>query len=124
MKTMMLVALAALVAFAPHVSAQSGCTPTSADPSTLNEFDANGNHYYVEERGNPLGTSPPVPGSGFVLGDGTWIYQESNLLAGLQRGGIGLTGSCLPPDPAPCVIIDKDPINDETCGSGPDTIIE
>lgn len=35
---------------------------------------------YLHERGNP-------PGTGFVAGDGTWVYEETNGLAGLQLGG-------------------------------------
>ena len=49
---------------------------------------------YLHERGNP-------PGTGFLLGDGTWIYEESNSRAGLQVGGsaeIAAYQGCLNPD--------------------------
>lgn len=39
-----------------------------------------GTGHYLHERGDP-------PGTGFVLGDGTWIYEESNGVEGLQLGG-------------------------------------
>ena len=35
---------------------------------------------YVHERGDP-------PGTGYLLGGGTWIYEESNGIEGLQLGG-------------------------------------
>jgi hypothetical protein len=120
---LLLGSLLVLVAMAA-APALSLCVPTSADPGTYNRIDLpDGRTFYLEERGNPLGTQPPVPGSGFVLGDGTWLYEESNGLPGLQRGGIGLTGSCFPPQPAPCLVFDQDKINDETCGRGPDTLV-
>ena len=49
---------------------------------------------YVHERGDP-------PGTGYVNGDGTWIYEESNGIDGLQVGGAGETAAyqaCLNPD--------------------------
>ena len=76
------------------------CEPTSADPTTYNVVDVLGTTFYAEERGNPLGTSPPVPGSGLLLGQGTWVYEESNGWPGLQRAGL-----------------------DETCGFGGDALV-
>lgn len=49
---------------------------------------------YVHERGNP-------PGTGFLLGAGTWVYEESNSKSGLQVGGVGEAAEyagCLNPD--------------------------
>ena len=57
---------------------------------------------------------------GFVLADGTWIYVESNGVDGLQRGGS--SGPCLPSEDL-CLTSGVDPINDENCGHGPDTIV-
>ncbi len=129
------------LALATH---DSGCVYTSADPSTVNVFDTPlFGRLYDEERDNPVGTQPPVPGSGFLLGGGTWLRQESNGLPGMQRGycqsselpsptaplaAAGarddcLTGSCFPPSPLPCLIIDSDPIIDETCTHGGDRLI-
>lgn len=79
------------------------CIPTEADPGTYSEVTLpDGQTYYVEERGNPIGTYPPIPGSGFVLGEGTWVYREANTLPGLQRGDV---------------------VWDENCGYGPDDLI-
>lgn len=47
---------------------------------------------YLQDRGDP-------PGTGFALGDGTWIYEESNGIAGLQVGAAGDGFSdCASPD--------------------------
>ena len=49
---------------------------------------------YVHERGDP-------PGTGYVAGGGTWIYEESNGIDGLQVGGAGENAeyvNCLNPD--------------------------
>ena len=163
---MMLAPLAA----ATHAT---GCTPTSARPELINEIDAAGNEYYEEERceGGQYGTDgndhclrqdpgrdllgddgagllpgiphPAIHNEGFILSNGTWLYQESNPFGDtLQRGGTGLTGAWFPPGcdqtwtlsqfiesqtlpggTGPCLLIDEDPINDETCTHGPDTII-
>jgi len=96
------------------------CEPTEAPAWSYNVFFVNGNTYYIEERGGVYG--PTVPFSGMLLGGSTWIYQETNALTGLQRGGIGLLGSEFPPG-GPTLIYGEDPINDETCGNGPDQII-
>lgn len=57
------------------------------------EFSVPGGRY-IHERGSP-------PGTGYVAGDGTWIYEESNGIAGLQLGGpdedAAYTG-CVNPD--------------------------
>jgi len=132
MKTQLAIAFFTLAALAPVTTAQT-CTPGQADPATYNVIDLTGvgdHYYYLEERDTGL---PPVPGSGFVLANGTWLYYEENGLGGLQRGGIGLTGDCfpghgtIPPDPngdlIPCLIIDEDPITDENCGTSPDHIV-
>lgn len=69
------------------------------------------------------------------FGEGTWWYRESNGLAGLQRGGTAVGGPCFPPPVDPgtpdfpqddidaCVLVNTDPIDDENCEAGPDTII-
>ena len=49
---------------------------------------------YIHERGDP-------PGTGYVDGDGTWVYEESNGIDGLQVGGSGEAAAyvaCLNPD--------------------------
>ena len=126
MKTLaMFAALAVAASIVPLVNADHdiGCEPTSADPATYNIVDLpDGTRLYVEERAvpEPANTNPPIPGSGFVLADGTWIYQESNGVDGLQRGGTSIP--CLPAED-PCLVTGVDPVNDENCGHGPDTIL-
>jgi hypothetical protein len=132
MKTLTLVGLAFL-ALAPLATAthDTGCVFTFADPASTNVIVSplDGRTFYDEERGNPLGV--PVPLSGFFIGpgpeplagQGTWLYEETNGLANLQRGGIGLTGSCFPADGDLCLLIDEDPIEDENCTHGRDAII-
>lgn len=160
MKTLTLVGLA-LLALAPLANAThvDPCEVASAPVGSYLEIDTpDGKKYYQEERGNPFGT--PIPMSGFFFGadadgdgvpellegEGSWTYEESNGLVGLQRGGIGLLGDWFPPgcdqewgplvnlttpsvhpenapEGVPCLIIDEDPINDETCHAGPDTLI-
>jgi len=131
MKTIaILAALAVAGSLVPFVNADHdiGCEPSSADPASYNRIDLpDGTILYVEERavGEPANTNPPVPGSGFVLGiagegEGTWIYQESNGVDGLQRGGTSIP--CLPAED-PCLVTGVDPVNDENCGHGPDTIL-
>lgn len=80
-------------------------------------------------------TSIPVPllHKTFYISDDGFIYEETNGLEGLQRGGIGLLGDWFPPgcdqewEPTdgtvPCLIVDEDPINSQTCGHGPDALI-
>jgi hypothetical protein len=49
---------------------------------------------YIHERGDP-------PGTGYVAGGGTWIYEEANGIDGLQIGGSGEDAAytaCLNPD--------------------------
>lgn len=36
--------------------------------------------YWLDDRGDPIGT-------GLITGDGTWVYEESNGVEGLQVGG-------------------------------------
>ena len=138
-------------AWADH---DAGCVATGADPATMTTFDLSGRVvplwgslgiWYVEERGvpPPLNTDPAIPGSGFILGDGTWAYEESNGVPGLQRGGCGglmwtpapppglpvspqgpaAANRCTPclPFEDPC-LFGVDPVNDENCGHGPDTL--
>lgn len=78
------------------------CVPESANPEDINQVDVGDATFYIEERDSELG---PVPGSGLFFGGGTWIYEESNGLPGMQRGGSGET------------------VTDESCGHGPDTLI-
>lgn len=88
------------------------CTPTSADPATYEILPIPGKTFYHEERNSPAG--PSFPGLGFLLGDGTWVYEESNGLPGLQRGGSSLDVEWF--------AFNTDSVNDETCGAGPDTL--
>ncbi len=59
---------------------------------------------------------------------GVWLYEETNGLAGLQRGGTGALGTIFPPLPiiSSCVllcVIGTDPITDYSCGYGPDHLV-
>lgn len=73
-------------AAAAEPAAPSG--PTEDDWATFNPdgtCDAKGEiavpgGIYLHDRGSP-------PGTGFFLGAGTWVYEESNSLPGLQLGG-------------------------------------
>jgi len=173
MKTLTMVGIFALIIFAPLAAAThgTGCVPTSAKASSINEINAARNKDYIKERcergahgddgddhclrqdpgRDLLGDDgagllpgiphPAIPGEGFLMANGSWIYQENNTLEGLQRGGVGLTGTWIPPDcdetwhisqlfnshrlpnGPPCLLIDEDPINDGTCTHGLDTII-
>ena len=67
-----LLALALPVATADHQDAETCTVDTAIAVGDL----------YVDERGT-LG----VPGSGAVLGGGTWFYMESNGVEGLQLDG-------------------------------------
>jgi hypothetical protein len=122
-------------AFLPaDVSTAQTCVPTGADPATYLTVVVAGRTFYQEERGNPVGT--PVPFSGLLLGpdldgdgvpefgegQGSWTYEETNGLEGLQRGGVGLFGDDFPPGSSQPLIVGEDPINDETCGGGPDSL--
>jgi hypothetical protein len=119
----------------PSMASAEDCYPEYAPYCSYNWYVVAGERYYVEERNSPqclLGA--PVPGAGTVSG-GTWIYQESNGIAGLQRGGVGYLGDYFPPacdlnwelypqhGTYPCLITQWDYINDENCGNGPDTLI-
>lgn len=56
------------------------------------EIDIEG--IYLHERGDP-------PGTGYALGGGTWVYEETNGLPGMQVGGAGESAEyvgCLNPD--------------------------
>src|SRR5687767_10914103 len=113
------------------------CTPTQADPSTVQHVRSpDGRLFYLEERGTPL--PYPVPLSGFLLGEGTAVYEETFAVVGLQRGGCSpgylpgppraqddclTSGRDLCPTrdtPVPCIVWDWDPIMDENCGHGSD----
>lgn len=110
------------LAVLPTVPADPGCEPTAADSSTVNVVPIQGATYYLEERETmgPLQTSPVLPGSGLLLGQGTWAYRESNGLPGLQRGGPGMT-ICSPTAPL-CVRPASDPVEDEACGAPADEL--
>src|SRR5688572_13042402 len=101
------------------IGGSQGCFPTSPNPATVNTFSdpLTGNLYYIEVRGSSIPTSPPLPGSGLLLGQGTWVYQETNGLWDLQRGGVGAMGTCFPPMP-PCLLVGQDPLTDVNCGAG------
>jgi hypothetical protein len=107
----------ALVAPLTAATHDTGCVITSwQGPVSVIVSPVDGRSFYIIE------DSPPgVPGGG-LPGDGIWVYEESNGLGGIQRGGVGLTGSCLPPEPF-CLLIGADPIIDETCGHGPDRLV-
>jgi hypothetical protein len=121
MRTLILVAVG-LLTIAPFGAANhdAGCVPGGADPATYNVIVSplDGRTFYIEERGDPLGA--PVPGSGFLLGDGTWTWEETNGLPGLQRGG---EERCYPSDDL-CIFIEVGlGPEDENCGHGPDRLI-
>jgi len=125
-------AFAALsIAVLSPASAQ-GCVPDQAWNVIEVDLRPVDHLYYLEDRGCPT-PDTMFPSCGVLIGDGTWVYYESNGVPGLQRGGIGLTGDCfpghgtIPPDPSgdlvPCLLIDEDPITDDACGAGPDHIL-
>lgn len=70
----------ALFATMPSALADDPPTGCQADgPLKYQEISAGGQTFYIEDRqfvANDAGTQ-----------DGTWVYQESNGVAGLQRGG-------------------------------------
>ncbi len=101
-KTIAMTLALALFAFTGVGSAaEEPCTVTSADPASVITVG----DIYIEDR-----DGAGVPGSGLIVGGGTWVYQESNGLPGLQRGGSSAIG-------------EEDSVNDETCGAMPDTLI-
>lgn len=141
--------LAALIGLAmlsvPGAFAQ--CVVTSApvgdlsidQPDSLNGFD------YAEERQNCVAsstpdesrgvgcgydmapaTSPPPYGWGARFGEGTWTYEETNGIAGLQAGGSSFvllqeTPGC---GTVPCLFFSADdPVEDGHCGAGPDRLV-
>lgn len=130
-----------VLAIAPVAGASHpACTPEAASWSTYtfqclpvddqNDMDPHAECIYFEERGGIAvvfgGDAYVVPGSGYALGDGSWQYDETWAVNGLQRGGIGVFGDYFPPgcDPdSTCILIDEDPITDENCGHGPDVAI-
>jgi hypothetical protein len=101
--------LAAPLAASSH---NTGCPLESADPATYNVFFLPWQRY-VEERNvpPPLNPVPPIAGTGAAAGDGTWIYDETNGVPGLQRGG-AMPGGLL-----------VDPLLDENCDHGPDSLV-
>jgi hypothetical protein len=101
------------------------CVPGQADPSTVIVIDhpVTGQKFYWEETGNPLGTNPPIPGTGYLLGGGTWMYEESNTVPGLQRGFISLFCEPFPGEPLPPLWSACNSPMDKSCGHGPDTMI-
>jgi hypothetical protein len=121
MKTVPL-ALALLSAWVPFAAAthDSGCVPTSVDPTTylLVVSPVDGRTFYDLEEN--IGPNPYIPGGGVIWASGTWFYEEVNALAGLQRGDVGVFGPCIDPF---CTFIDEDPVLDETCGHGPDDLL-
>jgi len=146
MKTLPTLGILSFVMLAPMAASQDDCVPTSVNPETYWQFDLGSQTFYIEERNSLIADlipgSPAVPMAGLLTGDGTWIYEETNGLAGLQRGGVGLLGDWFPPgcdqdwrvvvepghvsipNAPPCLIINEDPITDVTCnGEGPDHVI-
>jgi hypothetical protein len=92
-----LAAAAAAVAALPANPAQAQC-----ETSTLLEIPLGVTTFYYDDRSE----LPPVPG--YIVGpSGTWIYEEQNGQASLQRGGThwttGYTGVELPGETEICV---------------------
>jgi hypothetical protein len=141
LKALGLGGVAALIAIA-MVSATglAQCTVTSAPASDVNTVPGVvTGAIYIEERqncvNNPAGNrgtgcgydeappvSPPPVMWGFIFGGGSWFYEEQNGLPGMQAGGFGIIPETPGCGTIPCIIFD-DPVNDETCGSGPDRLI-
>lgn len=147
-----LMAVAVPIASGMHDSGT--CIPTSADPSTYNEIVippsplSRGTTYYVYEHEAPQSGMPkPIPGSGFLFGNGIATYEEGNGLPGLQRGNFcgegisqnliklactmdppwtGLPPGCSwnqewnPTDGSVPCFRQMDPVWDETCEHGAD----
>lgn len=93
-----------------------GCVPEgTANAITLGFGGIGSGTYYLEPR-------PLILALGILVSE-WWLYEETNGVPWLQRGGIGLLGSSFPPSPLPGVISNEDPINDENCGHGRDRVI-
>lgn len=127
-----IVAIAVIVqgGYAMHTS---GCVPEAADSSTYTMVTPpDGGTYYVEERPNDGSSgsgsgydveppmAPPPPAWGFLVGDGTYVYEEGNGVPGLQRGDEGALGPCLVTILVFCILSQIDQVADENCGHGPD----
>lgn len=138
------------IANATHVP---NCEPSSAPPGSYWEIPVGDRLIYQEERGNPVAPlgvmtapglsylfGPDRDGDGVgepLEGEGSWTYQENNVYAGLQRGGDegGSLGGLFPPGcdanpnwhlsdkTVPCLIVEFDPIEDETCHQGADYLM-
>ena len=162
MKPMILPGLLAIAMMVPTAAAEE-CIPTYADPSTQYSLTVNGHLYYFQgvckrddgqdhclrnDAGDDLLGAPGLtggvphpttPGEGFVVGDGTSWYEETNGMDQLQRGSQGISNIISPYNPigcdaswhpddhpalpggtGPCLVQGFDPIEDETCGFGPD----
>jgi hypothetical protein len=99
-----------------------GCVPTAAEYYT--EFIVNGELYYLIESEPLVVANTPVPGSGFLIGRGTWIYKEINGLLGPQQPG----DDCKPFFPTPETLLYHlthpcDPNFAEDCGHGSDEYV-
>lgn len=139
-----LIAGIAAIALGAAPNAYAECVVTSAPPETLSvnlpgnptDFD------YAEERelcvasGTPdkargegcgyqvdFPVRPPPFLWGFMFGEGTWRYDETNGLPGLQAGALA---TAIPGTPGcgtiPCIIFGEQ-VYDETCGHGWDRLL-
>ena len=66
----------------------------------------------------PPAMPPPVQW-GRQFGEGTWLYEESNGLPGLQAGGLSMP-ICLGEN---VCVLGGEQIEDETCGAGSDLLL-
>ena len=112
---LLFVLIAASSAMATH---PGPCTPSQADPATVVVIPISASQIsYIEERDvpEPLKTYPPTPFSGAFFGNGTWIYEESGHLPGLQRGANGCFDQTF-------IFCSESYVMDEDCGHGRDSL--
>ena len=92
-------AVALVAGLAGAAPAQAGACDSDGYPATgVTEIETAAATYYVDDRGA-------------VLGNGVWIYEESNGVPGLQRGGtssapgpLAETDDCSTPNPDTLVL--------------------
>lgn len=129
----------AAIAILGAQGAYAECVPTSAPAESLSiNLPENPTGIdYAEERELCVATStpdltrgegcgydvdfpvrPPPPFWGRQFGEGTWMYEETNGLPGLQAGGFGIV--CEGPFG---LLTFCETVDDETCGAGPDRLI-
>jgi len=75
-----------------------------------------GTFYYDDRPTAGVRDFPPVS-NGMIKGEGTWIYEETNGIPGLQRGGHGITTA---PRLDPLGLAERDDVEICVGGDSPD----